>query len=632
MQEKASQLPFASAEAPARGHAGPPRDKLAWAAALVAGYNLDYSPTMKFFQSGMALAAFAAVASAQKQQSYDYVIVGGGTAGSALATRLSQGLPNASILLVEAGPSALEDLRINVPGMRGAILGSELDWNFTTVAQTSLEGRSIGVNRGKVLGGSSAMNYLCYNRASAPEYEAWAELGNEGWGWDAMKGGMTRSENFTGVDNDLHGRDGPIRNLYNRVSYPVIDMWTETSANAGFLVTERSSMGGDNIGMTFQPTNIHNEKKTRSYSANSYLPLAGPNLEVVTSTQVEKVNLVGCKAGRFRASGITLPGGKVIKAAREVILSAGAVQSPGLLELSGVGQPEVLKAAGVTPLVDLPGVGENYQDHIRVSNTYELKDDVDSFDNLIFDNQGKNATGELQKWLSGERSLYEFTSKAYGFLTWEQLGVADKMKAAAAASAKDHVVDKKKLEYLGNSRVPSVEYILDPNYVGAFGYKGGKYVTIFSTVMHPMSRGSVHIDPKDPKGKPTIDPKYLDNQYDVQGLIEGAKTARKLAATEPLASALKAETEPGPAVQTEEQWADFVRKAANSFFHPSGTVAMLPRKDGGVVDADLRVYGTTNLRVVDNSVIPIVPSAHIQTTAYGIAEVAAARIIAAAKR
>lgn len=587
---------------------------------------------MKFFQSGMALAAFAAVACAQKQKSYDYIVVGGGTAGTALATRLSQGLPDASILLVEAGPSALDDLRINVPGMRGALLGSNLDWNFTTIAQEHLEGRSISVNRGKVLGGSSAMNFLCYDRASAPEYDAWAQLGSAGWGWDAMIAGMTRSENFTGVDNDVHGRSGPIRNLYNRVSYPVVDMWTSTSANAGLPVTERQSMGGDNIGMTFQPTNINDDNKTRSYSANSYLPLAGPNLEVVTSTQVEKVNLAGCKAGMYKAKGITLPGGKIVTATREVVISAGAVQSPGLLELSGVGQPDVLKAAGVTPLINLPGVGENYQDHVRMSNTYQLKDDVDSFDNLIFDAGGKNATGELQKWLSGERSLYEYTSKAYGFLTWEQLGVADKMKAAAVSSASDNVVDKKKVEYLDNSRVPSVEYILDANYVGAFGYKGGKYITIFTTVMHPMSRGSVHIDPKDPRGKPVIDPKYLNNEYDVRALVEGGRLARRIANTEPIASTIKAETEPGPEVESDQQWSDFARKAALTFNHPLGTCPMLPRADGGVVDADLRVYGTTNLRVVDNSIIPIVPSGHLQTVAYGIAEVAAAKIIAAAAK
>ena len=508
-------------------------------------------------------------------------------------------------------------------------MGSTLDWNFTTVPQASLDGLSIGVNRGKVLGGSSAMNYLCYDRASAPEYDAWGELGNGGWSWNTMINAMTKSENFTGQDNDRHGYTGPIRNYYNRVIYPVLQFWQPAVSKLGVNVNDHHSMGGEPIGVMFQPTNIDTTKHTRSYSASSYLPLAGSNLVVKTNTQVAKVNLVKCKASAYQASGVTLASGQIINARKEVILSTGSVQSPGLLELSGVGQPAVLKAAGVTPLVDLPGVGENYQDHIRVGNTYQLKDGIESFDNLIFDNAGANATGELQKWVKGERSLYEYTTVAYGFMNWEQLNLGAQIKELAQGIFKSsaNVVDAKKLQFLDNAKVPSVEYIYEANYVGAFGYTGGNFVTLIATIMHPFSRGSVHIDPKDPHGKPIIDPKYLNNEYDRKALVEAAKFSRRIANTEPIKSASKTETEPGEAVQTDEQWLAFAKKAVASFYHPVGTCAMLPRKDGGVVDADLRVYGTTNLRVVDNSIIPVIPSAHIQTAAYGIAEIAAAKII-----
>ena len=176
--------------------------------------------------------------------------------------------------------------------------------------------------------------------------------------------------------------------------------------------------------------------------------------------------------------------------------------------------------------------------------------------------------------------------------------------------------------------MPAIEYLYEANYVGAFGYAGGKFITLFSTIMHPFSRGSVHIDPKSPHGKPII--KYMSNAYDQTALVEAAKFARRIANTEPIRSVWKTETEPGEAVQTDEQWVAFVKKAMGSFYHPVGTCAMLPRQDGGVVDAELRVYGTTNLRVVDNSIIPVIPSAHIQTAAYGIAEVAAAKIISSA--
>jgi choline dehydrogenase-like flavoprotein len=521
-------------------------------------------------------------------------------------------------------------LRINIPGFRGSLLGSDLDWNFTTVPQSSLDGRSIDVNRGRVLGGSSAMNYLCYDRASSPEYDAWGDLGSQGWSWNTMIKAMTKSENFTGTDNDKHGYTGPIRNYYNRVVYPVLTLWQSAVSALGINVNDHNSMGGDPIGVMFQPTNIDITKHTRSYSASSYLPLAGSNLVVKTNTQVAKVNLVSCKGPAYQATGVTLANGQIIKAKQEVILSAGSIQSPGLLELSGIGQSAVLKAAGVLPLVDLPGVGENYQDHIRISNTYQLKDGIDSFDNLIYDNTGANATGELQKWLNGQQSLYEYTTAAYSFVNWQQLGVNTALKNLANSifGSSNNVIDAKKLQYLNNAKVPSVEYIYEANFVGAFGYTGGKFVTLFSTVMHPFSRGSVHINPSSPTGKPIIDPKYMSNDYDRKALIEAAKFARKIANTEPIKSAWKVETEPGPAVQTDDQWLAFAKKAMGSFYHPIGTCAMLPRKNAGVVDADLVVYGTTNLRVVDNSIIPIIPSAHIQTAAYGIAEMAAAKIIA----
>lgn len=557
--------------------------------------------------------------------------MGGGTAGSALATRLSLGLPKAKILLVEAGPSALDELRINVPGLRGSILGSSYDWNFTTVPQGSLGGRSIDVNRGKFLGGSSGMNYLCYDRASAPEYDAWRELGSPGWGWKTMIAAMTKSENFTGPDDgDRHGRRGPIRNYYNRVVYPIIRLWQPTVAALGININDGGSLSGAPVGVMFQPTNINVDKRTRSYAANSYLPLAGSNLEVLTNTQVTKVNLAKRGKKESCATGVTLPDGTVVHASEEVILSAGSIQSPGLLELSGIGQSKVLQAAGITPHIDLPGVGENYQDHIRVSNTYRLKDGFESFDNLIFDSAGANATGEMQKWLTGERSLYEYTSAAYGFMTWNQLGVAGAMKAAATSVVKStNVIDAKKLQYLGNAQVPNVEILYEANYVGAAGYTGGRFMTLISTVMQPFARGSVHINPANPQGKPVIDPRFASNEYDIKGLVEAAKFSRRIAHKEPMRSAWEAETEPGEAVKTDAQWRAFAASTLGSFYHPVGTCAMLPRKDGGVVDADLKVYGVANLRVVDNSIIPIIPSAHIQTAAYGIAEVAADKIIAA---
>ncbi|KAH8878720.1 alcohol oxidase [Thozetella sp. PMI_491] len=565
-------------------------------------------------------------------ESYDYIIVGGGTAGGALATRLSLGLPSAKILVLEAGPSALDEIRINVPGMRGSILYTNYDWNFTTIPQENLGGRTIDVNRAKVLGGSSAMNYLCYDRASSPEYDAWGEMGSDGWDWNLMFDAMTKSENFTGVDQDVRGRVGPIRNLYNRVVFDVLKSWQPTATALGLPLNEGGNMAGDPIGLMFQGTNIDSTHYTRSYSANSYLPLAGSNLVVKTNTQVAKVNFADqlCHGKRF-ATGVTLLDGTQINATKEVILSAGSIQSPGLLELSGIGQSAVLEAAGIETLIELPGVGENYQDHIRTSNNYRLKEGVESFDPYIYDSGSENATAEVQKWIDNEVSIYDYTSAAYGFLNWGQVDADTQANlvqlAQAAVANSSSPIDQKKLEYLSNPNVPDLEYIFEANYVGAKGYSGGNFVTLFSTTMHALSRGNVHINPQDPHGKPIIDPKYLDNEYDVQAVIAGAKFARKIANTEPMSTFWELETEPGPEVETEEQWREFATSTVNSFYHPVGTCSLLPEEDGGVVDANLKVFGTQNLRVVDNSIIPIILSGHIQTAAYGIAEVAAAKII-----
>lgn len=512
--------------------------------------------------------------------------------------------------------------------MRGSGLGSIYDWNFTTTSQPHIANRTIDVNRGKVLGGSSALNYLCYDRAAAAEYDAWGSLINntQQWNWDVMISAMLKSENFTGEDGDKHGRTGPIKTTYNRIVPEMLDTWKPSLNKLGVPINDGGSLGGKPIGVMYQPTNIDTTRWTRSNSATDYLPLAGPNLKVRTNTRVVKVDFTpGSKP--LHASGVTLSDGTKITARREIIVSAGAIQSPNLLELSGIGQPQILKRANITLLKPLPGVGENYQDHIRLSNVYRLKENYSSFDPMIYDSSGVLATEQMRLWLENKPSWYDYTSSAYAFVNWGLVGNATQTKLLQlAGNSSKIVVTKKKLEFLRNPSVPQLEIIMESNFVGATPYPGGKFATLISSVMHPLSRGSVHIDGKNPLGKPVIDPRYLEHGYDLQALIEGAKFARRVAETEPMRSIWAEEVEPGVGVQSEEEWEAFARGAMGSFFHPVGTCAMLPEGEGGVVDAQLRVYGTENLRVVDCSVIPVLLSAHIQTAAYGIAEVAAGLI------
>lgn len=516
--------------------------------------------------------------------------------------------------------------------MRGSTLGSEYDWNFTTTPQEALNGREIDTNRGYVLGGSSAINFLCYDRAAAAEYDAWEDLGNEGWNWDVMIDAMVKSENFTGWDHNLHGYSGPIRSIYNRFVPGYLRTWIPTMNELG-IPTNKKSLSGDPIGVMYQTTNIDITGYTRSYSASGYAPLACPNLEIMTETTVTKINFAeeGC-CEDLVATGVTLADGTKIQARKEVILSAGTIGTPGLLELSGIGQAEVLEAAGIEQILDLPGVGENYQDHIRTSNSYFLKDGLESADPIIYDPQGKFAEEQRDRWLNGEPSWLDYTTSTYSFLTWELIvgkdGAAKLTDAAERAHGENAtIVDKKKVEFLSNPTIPGMELIFEANYVGAAPNPRGNLVTIFTSVMHPMSRGSVHINSTDPTGNPIIDPKYLSNEYDLQASIIGARFARQIANTEPLSSIWDSEYQPGDNVHSDEQWEEFVRNNLLSFWHPTGTAAMLPREDGGVVDSNLVVYGTSNLRVVDCSIMPTILSAHHQTAAYGIAEVMAEMII-----
>ncbi|KAI1077247.1 choline dehydrogenase [Whalleya microplaca] len=573
---------------------------------------------------------------ATRSDAYDFIIVGGGTAGTALAARLSLGLPASTVLLIEAGPAALAEPKINIPGLKGTALGTKYDWNFTTVPQQHVAERVFSANRGKVLGGSSALNFMTWDRASAAEYDSWESLGNAGWNWDNMLTAMMKAENFTGINTGSVGvgESGPIKTVINRIIPEHQAFWIPTVKALTGVDHNLGSLGGQPLGVMYQPSNVDPTHYNRSYPPNAYIPIAGSNLELLLETKVAKINLDNNKV----ATGVTLESGLTIQASKEVIISAGSFQSPALLELSGIGSSDILSTAGVKKVVDLPGVGENLQDHIRIQSSYILKDNYTSFDVLKYD--ASRAADELAKWNSGEVSLYDYTGSGYTFLNWDQAVGNDSATTLAAlaqeaVAGSDSVVEKKKLSFMSSSEVPQVEVIFSDGYTGVKGYPaagssqyGINTFSLISVVQHPLSRGSVHITSDADSGKLAIDPNYLSNDYDLQAAVQAIKLCRRIATSEPLASALTSEYEPGfDAVTTDEQWRDYVLNTTLTIYHPTGTCAMLPQADGGVVDSDLKVYGTSHLRVVDASIIPVLISGHIQTAVYGIAEMAADKII-----
>lgn len=569
------------------------------------------------------------------------IIVGGGTAGLAVSTRLSQRLPHCTILVIEAGPAAPNELGINIPGKKGSTLGTKYDWNFTTTPQAAVNNRIFSQNRGHVLGGSSAINLLTYDRSSKHEYNSWEELGNHGWGYDDFLEMMNRAENFTSANTKYYGDgdglnfDGPVRGTINRFIPAQQAGWIPALNSLG-IKTNREYLSGNPLGVMYSAGSIDPTHYNRSYSANAYLPLAGPLLTVMTDTKVAKVNLDKSSYG-CQATGVTLVDGTIISAKQEIILSAGTFQSPNLLEMSGIGQKNILAAASIKQLVDLPGVGENLQDHIRIQTSYQLKENYTSFDklryNLTFSNE------QLELWNEGKVSTWDYTGTGYTFQTWPQaIGktsqyLLDLAKNVVKSSSSP--VLKKKLDWMSDPTIPQLEVIFSDGYTGVKGYPpinstlyGKNFFTLIAAIMHPLSIGNVHINTSSPLSNPIINPNYLSNEHDVQSAIAGIKAARRIAQTPPLSYTWDNEYEPGlEKVQTDAQWRDFVMNTTLTIYHPVGTCAMLPKSKGGVVDSRLRVYGVKNLRVVDASIMPVLISAHMQTAVYGIAEMAAEMIV-----
>jgi choline dehydrogenase-like flavoprotein len=440
------------------------------------------------------------------------------------------------------------------------------------------------------------------------------------------------------------GDSGPIKTVINRFIPEHQKSWIPTMNNLG-IPLNLESLGGNPLGVMYQPSNIDSTIYNRSYAANSYLPRAGSNLHVLTNTRVAKINL--SKSGPSQvATGVTLQNGTVISARKEVVVSAGSIQSPGLLELSGIGRKDVLAAAGVPQTIDLPAVGENLQDHIRIQASFQLKDNYTSFDILRYNTTF--ASEQLALWRAGQYSMYDYTGSGYTFLNWPQAvganaSAALQSLAQSAVGSSTSVVNQKKLSFLSSLSVPQLEVIFSDGYTGPKGYPlpssplyGKGFFTLIAAVMHPLNLGTVHISSSNISIPPTLNPNYFSNEYDIQSAISAAKYIRKIANTAPVSDLWVAEYEPGveavPITDGEEKWRDFVLNSTLSIYHPVGTCAMLPLSKGGVVDKALKVYGTKNLRVVDASVMPVLISGHIQTAVYGIAERAADIVVEEYKR
>ncbi|KZP01248.1 GMC oxidoreductase [Calocera viscosa TUFC12733] len=594
-----------------------------------------------------------------RDHTFDYIICGGGTAGLTLAARLSED-PTVSVLVLEAGKANLNDPAIMVPGAYLRQFGNpQYDWAFMTTPQEHCDGKQFMWSRGKSLGGSSAMNFMSYMRPSAGDINAWEELGNPGWNWSNFFEYSKRGEKFTPPTTEQtslyrhtfsaehHGVTGELD-----VGFPSSIMvgevkLQETLHNAG-VKKLMDGCGGDVNGAWMAALTIDPKTRNRSYATTAfYLPNADrPNLQVLLEAHVSRLRFpkptTSVSAEEVKAEGVEfLFNGKthVVSCKREVILCAGALKSPQILELSGIGSTDHLTSLGIAPKVCLPGVGENAQEHSLFGTSFELDPSFnwDTYDKLM---DPTRAATEMALFLEKQQGLFTMGLATLSYIPLQTISAEAKSLIYAHRSKLECDVKDGKISeglweqyqiQLRNLETPSgvdIEYTVFPAF---FTFRSKPepdkaYMTILSVLNHPFSRGSVHAASADCLAQPIIDPHYFEDDFDMKLMIEALTFLRVLRNTEPWKSIIAKEVDPGPAVQTEQEMRTYIKEGLSTIYHTCGTCSMLPREKGGVVDPKLKVYGTSNVRVVDLSIVPLHVAAHPQALVYGIAEQAAAII------
>ena len=521
--------------------------------------------------------------------SYDYVIVGGGSAGCVLANRLSED-GAASVLLIEAGGRDLHPF-IHIPLGMGKMHERDMfNWGYRTEPEPNMNGREIEAMRGKVLGGSSSINVMAYTRGNRGDYDRWAQKGALGWSYADVLPYFKRCETWERGENPWRGGAGPVGTEFAKTTDPVYDAWLDAAKAAGFPVTDDYN-GRQQEGFGRGQYTIRGGY--RSSAATAYLRPAKsrPNLDVVTGALATRVLMQGT-----RATGVEYIKGiretVRVNADREVILSGGAFNTPPLLMLSGIGPADHLRATGIKPVVDLP-VGKNLQDHLAVIIFFERLNESVFRHDMRFD---RMAVSMLRAYFFGTGPGTVVPGGLHAFVkTRPELAVPDIEFMFRGAPADTHLW------------FPGIR----PAYVDGYGIR--------PTLLHPDSRGEILLRSSDPREAPRIAYNFFSAPNDLPRLREGFKRAREVAYQAPMDAYRGRETSPGDAVKTDAEIDAFIRKTAITAHHPCGTCAMGTTPDT-VTDPELRVRGVEHLRVVDASVMPDLVSAHINACVLMIAE------------
>jgi choline dehydrogenase len=526
---------------------------------------------------------------------FDYVVVGAGTAGCVLANRLSAD-PNVRVALLEAGGGD-GYVWIHIPvGYLYTMNNPRADWCLKTEPEAGLNGRALAYPRGKVLGGSSAINGMIYMRGQAADYDHWRQLGNSGWSWDDVLPYFKRSEDYAHGADDMHGAGGEYRVEESRVRWEILDAFRAAAAETGIPPVDDFNRG-DNFGCGY--FQVNQKRGVRWTAAKGFLrPARGrPNLTVITGAHAE-----GLTINDGRVSGVRYRRGSgqfVAEAGGEVVLAAGAVATPQLLQLSGIGPPDLLAAHGIPCRLALPGVGENLQDHLQVRLAFKVK--------------GVPTLNELTQSMWRKAAM----AVEYALFRSGPLSMAPSQLGAFARSDESRAT-------------PNLEYHVQPLTLERFGEPLHPFPAFTASVcnLRPESRGTIRIKSADPAAPPAIKPNYLSAPADRRVAADAIRLTRRICAAPRLARYAPEEFKPGPHLQSDEDLARAAGDIGTTIFHPVGTCRM-GDDSMAVVDDRLRVRGVAGLRVADASVMPTITSGNTNAPTMMIAEKAADLIRAA---